>query len=130
MDTTEQDQEPFDDGSFDFSENEKPEGQRTIIRLALDEIAAELGVQLQAENLNHKVFLTVPNSGRSIATIATPADPTDEEWSRVSNMVCGLIGKRLGDMRLQGRNLTCAMARARMNATDITPNVIAFDTKS
>jgi len=127
MDTIEQDKEPFDDGSFDFSANGEPEGQRTIIRMALDEIAAELGVQLQAENLHCKVFLTVPNSGTSIATIATPADPTEEEWARVSDMVCGLIGKRLGGMRLHGRNLTCAMAQARVNATEIRPNTLDFD---
>jgi hypothetical protein len=127
METIAQDQEPFDDGNFD---NDEPEGQRTIIRLALHEIAADLGIQLLAANLNFKVFLTVPASGRSIATIATPADPTDEEWSHVSDMVCRLIGKRLGDIELRGRELSCAMAHSRMNATEITPNMLDFDTRS
>lgn len=130
MGTTEQDKEPFDDGSFDFSANEEPDGQRIIMRLAFDEIAAELGVQIQAENLNYKVFLTVPNSGGSIAAIATLADTTEEQWSRVSDMLCELIAKRLGGMRLQGRNLRCAMAHARINATEITPIALAFDTRS
>jgi len=130
MDTIEQDKEPSNDGSFDLSANEEPEGQRAIIRLALGEIAADLGVQLQAANLNYKVFLTVPNSGKSIATVATPADPTDEDWSHVSEIVCHLIGKRLGGMKFQGRTLPCVMANGAMSATEITPNVLNFDTRS
>jgi hypothetical protein len=126
MDTTEQDKEPFDDGSFDFSGSEAVEGQRTIIRLALDEIATELGRELQAGNINCKVFLTVPSSGMAFATIATPTDPPEDEWSRVMEIVCRLIGKRLGDIKLHGRALPCAMAHSRMNATEITSNTLDF----
>jgi hypothetical protein len=42
------------------------------------------------------LFLTVPNSGNSLATVAAPIDPPDEDWSRVAAIVCQIIEDRLG----------------------------------
>ena len=65
--------------------------QRDIIQRSLDEIAADVGVALRDAGLTCPVFLTVPNSGNSLATVATPIDPPDEDWSRVIAIVCQIL---------------------------------------
>ena len=97
----------------------EPAAQRDIIRLALDELATEVGAALHDAHLDFPVFITVPNSGMSIATIATPLDPSDGDWSRASAIVRGIIGQRLNNIRLRGRPLHCAVANAKIAATDV-----------
>jgi hypothetical protein len=100
-------------------ESTQPEAQREIIRQSLNEIAAEVGAALRDAHLDFPVFLTVPNSGQSFATIATPLDPPDDVWSLASAIVCRIIGQRLGDVRLRGRPLHCAMVNATMGAAEV-----------
>ena len=47
-----------------------PEAQHEIIRQSLDEIATEVGTALHDAHFDFPVFLTVPNSGDSLATMA------------------------------------------------------------
>jgi hypothetical protein len=101
------------------STNDGREAQREIIRLALDEIATEVGTALRDAHLDFPVFLTVPNSGDSLATMACPLDPSASDWSHASAIVCGIIGKRLGGVGLRGRALHCAVANATMGAADV-----------
>ena len=96
-----------------------PDAQREIIRQSLDEIAAEVGTALRDAHLDFPVFLTVPNSGDSLATMACPLDPSDGDWSHASAIVCRIIGQRLGDVRLRGRALHCAVANATMGAAEV-----------
>ena len=97
-----------------------PEAQREIVRQSLDEIAAEVETALRDAHLDFPVFLTVPNSGDSLATMASPLDPSDQDWSHASAIVCRIIGKRLGDARLRGKPMHCAVANATMGAADVT----------
>jgi hypothetical protein len=97
-----------------------PDAQREIIRLALDELATEIGVALNNAHLNFPVFITVPNSGESLATMASPLDPSDRDWFHASAIVCRIIGQRLGDARLRGRPMICAVANATMGTADVT----------
>ena len=97
-----------------------PEAQREIIRQSLNEIAAEVATALRDARLDFPVFLTVPNSGNSLATMACPLDPSDSDWSHASAIVCRIIGQRLGDVRLRGRPLHCAVANAKIAAADVT----------
>src|ERR1700693_5888524 len=101
------------------TEPPEPEAQRTVIRQSLDEIAAEVAVALRNAQLDFPVFLTVPNSGDSLATMACPLDPSDEDWSHASAIVCRIIGQRLGDVRLRGRALHCAVANATVGAAEV-----------
>ena len=87
-----------------------PDAQREIIRASLDQLATDVGMALRDAGLNFAVFLTVPNSGNSLATIATRVDPTDDDWQRASEIVCQIIAKKVGCNRLRGRELTCAVA--------------------
>jgi hypothetical protein len=96
-----------------------PDAQREIIRKSLNEIAAEVGTALRDAHLAFPVYLTVPNSGESLATMACPLDPSDSDWSHASAIVCRIIGQRLGDVRLRGRPLHCAVANATMGAADV-----------
>ena len=68
-----QDDTPFDN---------RLDAQREIIREVLNEIANDVGMMLRDEGLRLPVYITVRNSGDSLATIATTLDPTDAEWSR------------------------------------------------
>ena len=94
--------------------------QRDIIQRSLDEIAADVGVALRDAGLTCPVFLTVPNSGISLATVATPIDPPDEDWSRVMAIVCQILEERLDTGELRSRELRCAMATAAMTAVEVT----------
>jgi hypothetical protein len=96
-----------------------PEAQREIIRLLLDEIATEVGTSLRDAHLDFPVYITVPNSGQSVAGMACPLDPCDSDRASASAIVCRIIGQRLGDVRLRGRPLHCAVANAKIAATDV-----------
>ena len=58
----------------------EPEAQRAIIKLALEHIVNEIGISLSEAQLDFPVYVSVPNSGSSIATMACPLDPTDTQW--------------------------------------------------
>ena len=96
------------------------DAQREIIRQSLDEIAAEVGIALGEAGLTYSVYMTVPSSGTSLATVATPLDPSVEDWSKVMAVVCRIIENRLGSGELRGRELPCAMANGTMGAADVT----------
>jgi hypothetical protein len=87
--------------------------------LSLDEIAAEVGTALRDAHLDFPIFITVPNSGDSLATMACPLDPSEGDWSHASAIVRRIIGQRLGDVRLRGRALHCAVVNGAIAATDV-----------
>jgi hypothetical protein len=94
------------------STNDRLDAPRKIIRASLNEIANDVGMIMRDEGLRFPVYITVRNSGDSLATIATTLDPTDTEWSRASVIVCEVIEKRIGGGKLRGRELPCAVANA------------------
>jgi hypothetical protein len=103
------------------STDNRLDAQRSIIRQALNQIANDVGMMLRDEGLRFPVYITVRNSGDSLATIATTLDPTDTEWSRAAEIVCEVIEKRIGSGRLTGRELPCAVANAApMSAAEVT----------
>ena len=96
-----------------------PDAQREIFEESLNELAADIGTAMLDAHLNFPVFLAVPTSGESLATMACPLDPSDSDWSQATAIVCRIIGARLGDVRLRGRPLPCAIANATMGAADV-----------
>jgi hypothetical protein len=97
----------------------------SVIVIALrpcDLIGHRVGARggLRRAVLDFPVYLTVPHSGDSIVTIACPLDPSDEDWSDASTIVCRIIGKRLGDVRMRSRALVCAIAKETIAAADLT----------
>lgn len=105
-----------DKSSIDYGLDE----QRDILSKSLYAIANDIGPALRDAGLTFPVFLTVPSSGNSLATIATPLDPADNDWRHASEIVCQIIAERLGCGRLRGRELTCAIANGAIAAADMT----------
>jgi len=101
----------FDDQG-DKRLDDRLDAQRKIIRASLNEIANEVGMIMRDEGLRIPVYITVRNSGDSLATIATTLDQADTEWSRASAIVCEVKKKSIGGGELRGRELPCAVANA------------------
>ena len=111
MDTIEQQTES--DDSLD--------AQRDIIRQSLDAIINDIGMAMRDVGLTFPLYTTVRNSGDALVTIATPIDPSDEEWQQATAIVCRTLEERVGCDRLRGKELACAIANAgTINAADVT----------
>jgi hypothetical protein len=92
------------------------DAQREMIRTSLNDIANEIGMAMRDEGLEFPIYITVPTKGDSVATIATPLDPSEGDWLHASAIVYRIIEKKIGCGPLHGRELTCAIA----NASSIT----------
>jgi hypothetical protein len=96
----------------DASIGERLEPERAIIRRSLNEIAQELGKALRDAGLNYPVRLVVPHAGDAVALIAFLLDPPDSKLSQISEILCRIIGGRLGGIVLRSRELPCTIADA------------------
>ena len=68
-----------------------------------------------------------PRSGDSLVSIATPLDPSDDNWERATAIACEVIGRWLGVEKLRSRPMICAIAdTARISVSELaqaeTPN--------
>ncbi len=80
-----QDDTPFDN---------RLDAQREIIRASLNEIASNIGMMMRDAGLHFPVYITVRDIGDSLATIATPVDPSDDDWQHASDIVCRIMEDR------------------------------------
>ena len=101
------------------SKDDRIEADRTIIAQSLNDIVAEVGVAMRDATLNYPVFLCIPQSGDALVTLATPLDPSDDDWLRGAKIVRQVISARLGGIGLRNRDLQCAIASATMGAVKI-----------
>jgi hypothetical protein len=101
------------------SSDDKVEAKRKIIRQSLGEITAEVASKMRGENLHSSVNIVVP-SRHSLVTIGGTRDLPTDVWSRVSEIVCEVIGQKLGREGLRGRPLARATATANLSAADVT----------
>jgi hypothetical protein len=98
------------------------ESQRDTIRRSLSEIMNDIGMAMRDAGLHFPVFMTVRDHGDSLATIATPVDPSEDDWERASVIACQVIGQKIGDRKLRHRELLCAVANAApMSAAEVSP---------
>jgi hypothetical protein len=104
----------------DLSAENRIESKREIIRECLDEIIVVVESRLRAAGLSSTIFLTVPYSGDSVLTMATPLDPSDELWSHIVKIVCEIVSERLNGLKLRSRDMVCAMVNAAMGAAEVT----------
>jgi hypothetical protein len=104
--------------------DDEPEAQRVVIRLALDDIAIEVGAALRDALLDFPIGLTVPNSG-ALLTMVTPVDPSDDDWSQATAIVRHIVSSKLGGIRLRSRPLPCAMVNATMGVAEVTTDPTA-----
>jgi hypothetical protein len=124
MNTTEQEDYPSDNDDDDDLET-----QRSIIRQSLAEIAADVAIKMRSANLYFPLGVAVPSSG-ALLTMMTPNDPTDQEWSEVSTIVCQIVAAKLRGMRLRTHSLPCSLVNSTMTIAEITTNALSFDLPS
>ena len=95
--------------------------QRESIRSSLDAITNDIGMALRDAGLGHiPIYLVVPNSGGALASLATPLDPSEDDWSRILEIAYRAIQKKIGCGSLRGRALTCAAINTPMTSADVT----------
>jgi hypothetical protein len=110
----------MEDSIMDTHDDTSIEEQREIIRHSLHEIVNDIGMAMRDAGLHFPVFMTARDSGDSLAMIATPLDPSDDDWSRASEIVCEIMGQKIGGGRLRSRELLCAVANAApMSAAEV-----------
>ena len=99
------------------------DAQRETIRRSLNEIANDIGMAMRDVGLHFPVFMTVRDSGDSLATIAAPLNPSNNDWERATAIVRQIIGQKIGDRKIRSRELFCAVANAApMSAAEVTPS--------
>jgi hypothetical protein len=96
---------------------------RETVRETLDAIANDVGAALRDSGMNYPIFLTAGRSDRTILTIATPFDPSDQVWEGMIAIAIGIISDRLGGLKLASHELRCASANLSMTAVDLTADL-------
>jgi hypothetical protein len=99
------------------------DAQRAILTNSIDDIAGNIGIALKDAGIHFPVYISVRTSGDSLATIATPIDPSDADWNHATTLVCQVLDRWVGCDRLKGRPLVCAVA----NAARISASELAHD---
>jgi hypothetical protein len=102
------------------STGDESEAQRAAIRLALDDIAIEVGAALRDAHLNFPVGLTSPSSGYALITMFTPVDPSEVDWVQATGIVRHIVSSKLGGVRLRSRPLPRAMVNATMGSAELS----------
>ena len=74
----------------------------------LQDIAQQTKQALADAGINLHIFFTIPSSGHSIITFGTVADPDDETWTTVSEIVSAVVKRTIGVERTRCRSLLCA----------------------
>ena len=87
--------------------------QRAQARHLLPDIVARTRSALAAAGITYEVFYLVPGSGDAVITFGTniEPDPTDAEWSIISDIVCGIIKDALEINKVMTREMTSAAVR-------------------
>ena len=96
-------------------------GQRESIRGSLNEITNDIGMAMRDAGLGRiPIYMVIPNSGDALASLATPLEPSDEEWSRIMAIAFRVIQEKIGCGKLYSRTLSCATVNEPVAATEVT----------
>ena len=76
------------------------EHQRDSVRGSLNEINNDIAVEMRDAGFGGiPVYLVIPNSGATLATLATPLDDVPNgEWSQVLEIACRVIQRRISSL--------------------------------
>jgi hypothetical protein len=83
-------------------------GYRASARNLLAHMTQEVKQALKEAGIEIDVFVVIPATGDAVATFGTLADPSDEVWSRVSEIVCSIVRRSVGLTRTRCREVVCA----------------------
>ena len=104
------------------------DAQRAILTKSINDVAGEIGIALKDTGLHFPVHISVRTSGDSLATIATPLDPSDNDWKHAMAIDCEVTGRRVGAKKLHGRELIYAGANAaRISASELVHDETSSD---
>jgi hypothetical protein len=113
--------DPFGEGFATlFDDREHYTEVREILTSSLEQICAEASLALQQSSFNFQLFLMVPATGNSMLSVATPADPSDEDWSRATDIVIDIVKRKTGMQGLCARERPCAATDAPIDAVEIS----------
>src|ERR1700759_784282 len=90
-----------------IEDDEGVAAQRARARNLLPQITQQVKQALYEASIEIDVFLMIPTTGDAIATFGTLADPPDELWTRIGEIVCSVLGKTVGLERARCRELAC-----------------------
>jgi hypothetical protein len=97
--------------------------QRARAKDLLPQITQQVKQALQEASIGVDVFLMIPATGDAIATFGTLADPPDELWTRIGEIVCSIVRRAVGLDRVCSRPLSCATTADEMtNPTGAMPS--------
>ena len=91
-----------------IEDDEGVAAQRARARNLLPQITQQVKHALQEASIEIDVFLMIPATGDAIATFGTLADPPDELWTRIGEIVCAIVRRAVGLNRTYSRPLSCA----------------------
>ncbi len=84
------------------------DAERAHLRMALDDIAAEVAAAMKAAELSIEVLFMDPASGDALINFATDMDPVPRDWPQVQRIICRIVSSRVGIEGLCCRNVPCA----------------------
>ena len=92
----------------DLKDCEDVAGHRDRARNLLPQITQQVRQALNDADIDLDVFLMIPASGDAVATFGTVADPDDELWKRVTEIVSSIVRETVGLGRTRCREVICA----------------------
>ena len=95
------------------------DAERAHLRMVLDEVAAEVAVAMQDAGFSIKVLFTSPADGEALLNFATDIDPHHENWPRVRQIICNVVGTKIGMKGLRCRCVGCAATAHSLGAADV-----------
>ena len=91
-----------------MEDDEGVAAQRARARNLLPHITQQVKQALHEASIEIDVFLMIPATGAAIATFGTLADPPDELWTHIGDIVCSILRRAVGLDRVCTRPLSCA----------------------
>jgi hypothetical protein len=92
----------------DLTDDDAVMAHRGRARNLLPQITQQVRLALNDADIDLDVFLMIPESGNAVATFGTVADPDDELWKRVTEIVSSIVRETVGLDRTRCREVICA----------------------
>jgi hypothetical protein len=94
--------------------------QRESIKGSLNEITNDIGMAMRDAGLGSiPIYMVIPKSGDALASLATPVNPSEEEWSCIMDIAFKVIQEKIGCGELCSRALSCAAVNEPMVVADV-----------
>jgi hypothetical protein len=84
------------------------DAERAHLRMALDDIAAEVAAAMKAAGLSIEVLFMDPVGDEALISFATDIDPLHSDWPQAKEIICCIVGHKVGIEGLWCRSMPCA----------------------